>query len=366
MFDAIARCPKLMRRHSTHKGPLSRHSSSDETRGTFENPWPSSCSSSAGSLFSHSGDSQRSGYSFKQTLAKFREQRLRPLRIFNGNAKVVRNHRISHSCGSIDSIDDVQLPVGTPGHRQSTSTYSPHIISRASLGNRSAEAAIEYHPERMLQDLRPSVFHSFSSVLPQYPPGELSKDGRKMWSYSPDNPACGEIPADKLVAEEESDGSLDDEILDTLCTLRYTVQKIKEHQRQSPKSSPLAQCNSLPAWGAASTGHNNLSRSLSAPCSRPCERGPVSSLGLVNSGLPHCSPCPAHLLPIDQSAPMHAEKDCNLIGLPNPGMIENEDDAGDDSSSFCTLSEEEPDYQSLPYVLPIWPNFPSSFCLSTL
>jgi len=366
MLDAITRCPKLIRRDSTHKGPSSLRSSSDETRRTTENPWPSSGSSSAGSLFSHSGESQRSGYSFKQTLVKFREQRLRPLRIFNGNAKVVRNHRISHSCGSINSIDDVQLPVGAPGHRQSTGTYTPHIISRASLGNRGAEAAIEYHSERILQDLRPSVLHTFSSVLPQYPPGEFSKDGRGRWTYRPENQACGANPADKLVAEEESDGSLDDEILDTLCTLRYTIQKIKEHQRPSPRSSPLVQCDSLPTFGGASTGHNNLSRSLSAPCSRLSQRGPVSSLGLVNPGLPHLSLCPAHLLPINQSAATHAEKDCNLIGLPNPARIENEDDGGDDSSSFCTLSEEEPDYQALPYVLPIWPNLPSSFCLPTL
>ncbi|PLW39562.1 hypothetical protein PCANC_15660 [Puccinia coronata f. sp. avenae] len=307
MLDALTRCPKLMRRESTHKVQSSGRVSSDEARRPVETPLLSS-GSSAGSIFSYGSDSQRSGHSFRRTLVKLRQQRLRPLSIFVGHPKIAGHHRVTHSFGSIESIDSDQFQVGARGHHPSNANHSSHLITSALLGHRA------------------------------------ETDDQRTWSYNlQGHYSCDARLPEKLMAEEESDGSLDDEMLDTLCTLRYTIQRMKEHRTPSPKSSPLTKCESLPAFGLASVDHNNLSRTLSVP-SQFIERRPTS-LGLIQAALPLPSsfPCPAHLS-IDQHSATHSDGD---------------EDDGDDKSSFCTLSEEEPDYKSFPYVAPIWPSLPS-------
>ncbi|EFP75558.1 uncharacterized protein PGTG_00889 [Puccinia graminis f. sp. tritici CRL 75-36-700-3] len=358
MLDAFTRYSrsKLIRRDSgssTHgsgtlKAQLSRRISSDEPGRTLESPEPSiATGSSAGSfLSSHSGDSQPSGPSLKQTLVKFRQQRLRPLSILAGNPKLVRNRRPSHSRESEESTDSGQFQVGAMGRILSSDQHSSHFIPRAAL-----EQGGDY-----------VIVHSeYAQALPnnQQPHASMPEisSNKKPWSYNLESLPCGIRSSEKLVVEEESDGSLDDEMLDTLCTLRYTIQQIKDHRRQSPKSNPLVKCDSLPTFGLTSTGHQNLLRTLSVP-SRFIE-DKAASFDLMNgSGLPYCLVSPAHLL--NQLPSIHAGNHSTPASrdLPNPGMIENEDE-GDDTS-FCTLPEEEPDYQSGPYVLPIWPNLPSA------
>ncbi|OAV88207.1 hypothetical protein PTTG_09159 [Puccinia triticina 1-1 BBBD Race 1] len=365
MLDAFTRYsrPKLIRRDSgssthgdgTAKAQLSRRISSDQPRRATEGPDPSlAASSSAGSLSNRSKDGQRDGHSLKQTLAKLRHQRLRPLSLFTANPKIIRTHRPSRSRESIESTDSDQSHAGAAGRPQSSSTHSSHVIPRAVLEHGGDYVMV--HSE-YVQDL-PDFLPPPNSMPEISSSGVCLKDDKKTWSYNLGGLTREIRSSERLVVEEGSDSSLDDEMLDTLCTLRYTIKQMKEHQRQPPQLTALVKCDSLPTFGLASSEHNGLSRTFSVPSrfvedeTRPF--GPLNGFSLQS-----CLVAPAHRSA--QLSVMDSDTHCSRVhsfSVPNPGSMETEDEA-DDTSSFCTLSEEEPDYQSCPYVLPIWPNLSS-------
>ncbi|KAH9440451.1 hypothetical protein MJO28_016351 [Puccinia striiformis f. sp. tritici] len=367
MLDAFTRYsrPKLIRRQSS-SSPRSNGNPQEEQnrRISAEESWtalesPELCSaagSSAGSfLSSHNEDSQRNGKSLKQTFVNFRRHRLRPLSVLTITPKFIRNHRPSRSRGSMELIDSEQFRAGAPNRVQSSySEHSSHVIPRSVLqyGGHYAKVDSDYVPDS------PHILHppSFMSGISL---GDLSlKDDKETWRYSLEGPPCEIRSEKKPLIEEDSEGSLDDEMLDTLCTLRSTIQKIKAHRRKSPQSSPLLKSGSLPTGG--SQEHINLSRSLSAPC-RIINGRPTPLWTLESSALPHCLVSPVHSptklpgmytdLTGNHSIPTYE------MSSSNPEIIENEgEDEDEDTSSFCTVSEEEPDYHSGPYFLPMWPD----------
>lgn len=342
---------------TTFNTQLARCSSSD---GPLRSPSPQpsfAAGSSTGSfLSSHSESSQQGGHPLTQAVTKFRSQRMRPLSMFSSQSSSSRSVRLFHFRRSSESIESEQFQV------------VPNLNKRRSYLRPSAgQKRNNFHQD---SNQTTNILQTQSS-MPEISSSEMFQYRRSIWRSNISNSAPDiDSSRENLAVREKEEDTWHDEMLDTLHTLRRTADEMKKPRKHLSNTNQLARRDSLPTFGSALKDMNTLSRSASAVSKAlqiDEDKAASPAICLSNSTPSRNYLSPATHLSKRLTRPSILPSNYHLPGkyglIPQDlARIKREDDT-DDGSSFCTLSDEEAEYQSHPYVLPIWPNPPPSLCL---